>query len=160
MRKPGLISIAAAAVTAAVALPTAAQAAPACAPVPTTYDGGGAPTSSSPNDPLLSRQWGLNQIKAAGAWSRGALGAGTTIAVVDTGVDLNHPDLQGRLLPGVDMVTDETWAELSARWSVSEVFELICTSLSYRVVSGILNSTGVQLDDGVPGWPSPPDPPG
>jgi 4-carboxymuconolactone decarboxylase len=58
-----------------------------------------------------------------------------------------------------DMVTDETWAELSARWSVSEVFELICTSLSYRVVSGILNSTGVQLDDGVPGWPSPPDPP-
>ena len=26
----------------------------------------------------------------------------------------------------------------------------------YRVVSGMLNSCGVQLDDGVPGWPTPP----
>ena len=108
MRKPGFISLAAAATAVAFALPTAAQAAPACAPIPTSYETGGAPTGSSPNDPLLGRQWGLNQIKAAGAWSRGALGAGTTIAVVDTGVDLNHPDLQSKLLPGVDMVSDET----------------------------------------------------
>jgi subtilisin family serine protease len=105
MLTPGLI---AAALTVAFALPTVAQAAPACAPVATSYETGGAPTSSSPNDPLLGRQWGLDQIKAAGAWSRGALGAGATIAIVDTGVDLNHPDLQGKLLPGVDLVTDET----------------------------------------------------
>jgi subtilisin family serine protease len=108
MRKPGFISIAAAAVTAAFALPTAAQAAAPCAPVATSYESGGAPTSSAPNDPLLSRQWGLGQIKAGGAWSRGALGAGATIAIVDTGVDLNHPDLQSKLLPGADMVSDET----------------------------------------------------
>src|SRR6476469_4180357 len=108
MRKPGFISLAAAATVAAFVLPTAAQAAPACAPIPTSYESGGAPTASSPNDPLLGRQWGLDQIKAAGAWSRGALGAGATIAVVDTGVDLNHPDLQSKLLPGVDMVSDET----------------------------------------------------
>ncbi|HEX6714642.1 MAG TPA: S8 family serine peptidase, partial [Thermoleophilaceae bacterium] len=100
--------VAAAALTAAFAVPTAAQAAAPCAPVPTSYETGGAPTGSSPNDPLLGRQWGLSQIKAAGAWSRGALGAGTTIAVVDTGVDLNHPDLKDKLLPGVDMVSDET----------------------------------------------------
>jgi subtilisin family serine protease len=108
MRKPGFISFAAAAVAVAFAVPAAAQAAPACAPISTSYETGGAPTSSSPNDPLLNRQWGLDQIKAAGAWSRGALGAGTTIAIVDTGVDLNHPDLQGKLLSGADMVSDET----------------------------------------------------
>src|SRR6478672_10734448 len=108
MRKPGFISLAAAATVAAFVLPTAAQAAPACAPIPTSYESGGAPTASSPNDPLLGRQWGLDQIKAPGAWSRGALGAGATIAVVDTGVDLGHPDLRSKLLPGVDLVSDET----------------------------------------------------
>jgi subtilisin family serine protease len=108
MRKPGMTLIAAAAVSVALAAPTAAEAAAPCAPIATSYETGGSPTGSSPNDPLLGRQWGLSQIKAAGAWSRGALGAGTTIAVVDTGVDLNHPDLKDKLLPGADMVSDET----------------------------------------------------
>lgn len=108
MRKPGVTALAAAVVTAVLAAPAASNAAPACAPVPTAYDSGGAPTSSTPNDPLLSRQWGLSQIKAAGAWARGALGAGATIAVVDTGVDLNHPDLKGKLLPGIDLVSSES----------------------------------------------------
>lgn len=108
MLRPGFVPTAAAALAVAFLTPSAAQAVPACAPVPTTYDPGGAPTSSAPDDPLLARQWGLGQIRAAGAWSRGALGAGATIAIVDTGVDLNHPDLEGKLLPGVDMVSDET----------------------------------------------------
>jgi subtilisin family serine protease len=108
MRKRGMTSIAVAAVVAAFALPSASQAAAPCTPIATSYETGGSPTGSGPNDPLLDRQWGLSQIKAAGAWTRGALGAGTTIAIVDTGVDLNHPDLKDKLLPGVDMVTDET----------------------------------------------------
>ena len=107
MRTPVLIFIAALAAIAAIGLPSVAQAAP-CAPVPTSYESGGAPTGSAPNDPMLAKQWGLGQINAAGAWSRGALGAGATIAVVDTGVDLNHPDLKSKLLPGRDFVTDET----------------------------------------------------
>jgi subtilisin family serine protease len=108
MRKRGMTSIAVAAVAAAFAMPTASQAAAPCTPIATSYETGGSPTASGPNDPLLDRQWGLSQIKAARAWNRGALGAGTTIAIVDTGVDLNHPDLKDKLLPGVDMVTDET----------------------------------------------------
>ena len=111
MHKPGVKLIAAAASVVAFALPGAAHAAPACAPVPTSaasYNTGLGATASTPNDPLLDHQWGLNQIKAAGAWARGALGAGTTIAIVDTGVDLNHPDLETKLLPGVDLVSSES----------------------------------------------------
>ena len=108
MLKPGVISIAAAALAVAFAAPATAGAAAPCAPVATSYETGGAPTGSAPNDPLLGRQWGLGQIKASGAWSRGALGAGATIAIVDTGVDLNHPDLKDKLLPGVDLVSNET----------------------------------------------------
>jgi subtilisin family serine protease len=108
MLTPRVTSIAAAALAVAFALPAAAQAAPPCSPIPTTYDSGGSATGSTPNDPLLGRQWGLGQIKAQGAWARGAMGAGATIAVVDTGVDLNHPDLNAKLVPGQDFVTDET----------------------------------------------------
>jgi subtilisin family serine protease len=108
MRKPAVTSIAAVASAAAFLAPSTAQAAVPCAPIATSYETGGAPTAATPNDPLLSRQWGLGQIKASGAWNRGALGTGATIAVVDSGVDLNHPDLKDKLLPGADFVSDET----------------------------------------------------
>src|SRR4051794_23754163 len=107
MLNPGAKILAAATIVAAFAAPAASNAAVPCAPVPTVYDTGGSPTSSAPNDPLLAKQWGLGQIKAAGAWSRGALGGGATIAIVDTGVDLNHPDLKDKLLPGADFVSSE-----------------------------------------------------
>jgi subtilisin family serine protease len=55
-------------------------------------------------DPIAPAQWGLSQIKAPGAWARGARGGGVTIAVLDTGADLTHPDLGGKLLPGRDYV--------------------------------------------------------
>jgi serine protease len=72
------------------------------------YDSGGAPGTGVVNDPLFARQWGLDQINAPEAWARGARGAGAVIAVIDTGVDLQHPDLQGRLVGGIDLVAGET----------------------------------------------------
>jgi len=48
------------------------------------------------DDPLGDRQWGLDRIRASEAW-RVSTGRGATIAVVDTGLDLDHPDLQGRI---------------------------------------------------------------
>lgn len=53
-----------------------------------------------------------------------------------------------------DCVTDDTWAALSTRWSEAELVELLVVAGFYRLVSGFLNSAGVQLDDGVPGFPS------
>jgi 4-carboxymuconolactone decarboxylase len=53
-------------------------------------------------------------------------------------------------------VTDETWAELTARWSTPEVTEFVMATMCYMFVSGFLNTMGVELDDGVPGWPSAP----
>jgi alkylhydroperoxidase family enzyme len=53
-----------------------------------------------------------------------------------------------------DCVGDETWQALSQRWSDAELVELLVVAGFYRLVSGFLNSAGVQLDDGVPGFPT------
>ena len=52
-----------------------------------------------------------------------------------------------------DCVSDATWAELTANWNTQEIMEFVTSALCYRVVSGFLNTFGVELDDGVPGWP-------
>lgn len=49
------------------------------------------------NDPLRPEQYGLDAIRAPAAWSV-AQGEGIVIAVVDTGVSLQHPDLAPKLV--------------------------------------------------------------
>ena len=53
-----------------------------------------------------------------------------------------------------DCVSDATWTRLTIRWSEAELVELLIVAGFYRLVSGFLNSAGVQLDDGVPGFPA------
>jgi subtilisin family serine protease len=48
----------------------------------------------APNDPHFSQQWGLQRINAPEAWQL-SRGEGIVVAVVDSGVDLRHPDLLG-----------------------------------------------------------------
>ena len=53
-----------------------------------------------------------------------------------------------------DCVSDATWAEANRHFSAPEVIHLLGAAGCYRVISGFLNTAGVQLDDGVPGWPT------
>lgn len=55
-----------------------------------------------------------------------------------------------------DCVGEETWRAAAARFDDAEMLHLVMAAGCYRVVSGVLNSCGVQLDEGVPGWPTPP----
>jgi 4-carboxymuconolactone decarboxylase len=55
-----------------------------------------------------------------------------------------------------DCVSDATWAAATDHFSDAEIVHLIAAAGCYRMVSGFLNSAGVELDEGVPGWPAPP----
>lgn len=52
-----------------------------------------------------------------------------------------------------NVVADETWKRLSARWSDEDLLELLVLAGYYRLVSGMLNSAGVALEATTPGWP-------
>lgn len=59
--------------------------------------------SALPNDRYYGEQYYLEQINAQAAWQK-EYEREITIAVLDTGIDYNHPDLLGRVLPGYNIL--------------------------------------------------------
>lgn len=57
-----------------------------------------------PNDPLYSRQWHYKNMNLPAAWDLGQGSDSIVVAVVDTGIT-KHPDLDSRVLPGVDLIS-------------------------------------------------------
>ncbi len=49
-------------------------------------------------------------------------------------------------------VTDATWAGLSQLLTTQQLMDVVFTVGQYNLVSMALNSFGVQLDEGLPGW--------
>lgn len=50
-------------------------------------------------------------------------------------------------------ITDETWASLAARYDVQQLIELPMLVGHYHLVAMTLNTLGVQLDEGLSGFP-------
>src|SRR4051794_22048873 len=52
-----------------------------------------------------------------------------------------------------DVVSDDTWQALAARWTDEQLLELLSLAGFYRLVSGLLTSAGVPIEPTTPGWP-------
>jgi subtilisin family serine protease len=60
-------------------------------------EGSGVRVDVTPNDPLYPDQWGLAKIEAPAAWDVETGSETVVIAIVDSGIQRTHPDLQARM---------------------------------------------------------------
>ena len=63
-------------------------------------------TKATTNDSFIRFMWHLDQIGVPGAWDTTTGDPSVVVAVVDTGIIREHPDIQGQLIDGYDFISD------------------------------------------------------
>lgn len=72
----------------------------------------GNPPFSGDDDFFFDLQWGHTAVQAPAAWDLGSRGAGATVAVLDSGFDLDHPDLA----PNIDFARSKNFVAGETLW--------------------------------------------
>ena len=60
----------------------------------------------TPNDPYFNQQWGITDVNAPLAWDVSTGSDGIVVAVIDTGIDYNHPDISGNIWTNPGEIAD------------------------------------------------------
>jgi thermitase len=61
-----------------------------------------------PDDPYFGYQWGLAKVEAPQAWEVTTGSSSINIAILDTGVDLDHPDLANKIISNINFSDSTT----------------------------------------------------
>lgn len=64
--------------------------------------------SFTPNDPMLADQWGLARTEATSAWSVTRSNSAIRIAILDTGIDAGHGDINPKVVASRNFTTSRT----------------------------------------------------
>lgn len=102
-----------------------------------------------------------NDIGIVAMWSRGLTGSNpdspVTVAVIDTGVDLDHPDIDANVVPGFDFVEDDDLAQdVSSNSHGSSVAGIISAEINNDLdgvgrARGVAGIGGGDAQDKMPG---------
>jgi hypothetical protein len=65
---------------------------------------------ATPDDPFYTDQWSLPRIGWDGAYGTIPAAGSAVVAVLDTGVDVSHPDLAGNIVSGASFVDGSAWS--------------------------------------------------
>ena len=66
---------------------------------------------TTPDDTDFSNQYALTAIRAPQGWDISTGSDTVIIAIIDTGVDYNHPDLAGKIVSGYDFIQHDSIAQ-------------------------------------------------
>ena len=100
--------------------------------------GGGKP-KPPPEQPPQVLPWGVNRIDAEYAWP--IAGAGVKVAVLDTGIDQDHSDLQSNIKGGINFVERRVkgrWTVEPTRWDDDNGHGSHCAG----IIGALANETG------------------
>ncbi len=78
----------------------------------------GNPPNSGDDDFFFDLQWGHDAIDAPEAWDNGYRGAGVRVAVLDTGFDLDHPDLA----PNINLALSADFTGEGLQYTIPDPF--------------------------------------
>ena len=113
-----------------------------------------------PDDPLYSSQWHLPAVSCPIAWGTTSGSDQVTIALCDTGVDATHPDLASKLVPGWNVVDNNsdtspvsshgTWTAGTAAATGNNSIGVASPALNCRImpvrVSSLSSGAAMQSD--------------
>jgi PKD repeat protein len=114
------------------------------------------PKSATPNDPLYSQQWDLNNtgqtggtagadMRAQSAWDITTGSTTITIAICDEGVDVDHPDLAANMVAGHDSVTaDLTPPSVPGDAGGNDAHGTCCAGIAAAVGNNGIGITGIN----------------
>lgn len=78
----------------------------------------GVPPNSGDDDFFFDLQWGPNYVGAQAAWDAGTRGAGVRVAVLDSGFDLDHPDIA----PNLNLTLSKDFTGEGLQYGLPDVF--------------------------------------
>jgi flagellar hook assembly protein FlgD len=88
-----------------------------------------------PTDKSFKKQWYLNQISAPKAWDTTRGSSNITVAVIDGGVQKDHPDLAGKIVKPYNAVTGGTIYKLDDHGT--HVAGIIAASVNGKGIAGV-----------------------
>ncbi len=94
-------------------------------------------------DPMMKDQYALTNTKATTAWNTTKGDARTIIAVIDTGADLNHPDLKDKIVSSYNVFT-KTSAVSDAHGHGTHCAGIAAAALNGVGIAGIAPNAGLM----------------
>jgi serine protease len=101
--------------------------------------------ASATNDPRFGEQWSFTKVPFEGAWAAdGTQGGGVTVAVVDTGVMADHPDMSGQVLTGAHFLHSDDGEPVDPATGGTEDFNGHGTHVAGTISAKSNNATGIS----------------
>jgi subtilisin family serine protease len=102
------------------------------------------PVHTTTTDPRYNEQWAFTKVPFETAWTTVGTGTSTTVAVADTGVMADHPDLSGQVLTGAHFLHSDNGEPVEPGIGGTEDFSGHGTHIAGTIAAKSNNGTGIS----------------